>query len=266
MTFRVVCFGDIVGRAGRAALRKELKRLRTEHAIDCVIANGENAAGGVGFDSECASELLGLGINIITLGDHTWSKKDSKELLARRANTCIRPANYPDGTPGAGSTIWLSPSGLKVGVMNLMGRVFMTPTLGCPFRKADELLSGPLKDCEVIICDLHAEATSEKIAMGRYLDGRVTVLFGTHTHVQTADERILPGGTAYITDLGMCGPLDSVIGMDAEVALSRFLTAMPASYKPGRGDACLNGIIVEIETGTPSRALSIKRLSEEVKV
>lgn len=266
MTFRIACFGDIVGRAGRAGLRKELKRLRSERNIDCVIANGENAAGGVGFDSECATELLGLGIDVITLGDHTWSKKDSRDLLTRRAATCIRPANYPEGTPGAGSTVWTSPSGVKVGVMNLMGRVFMTPTLGCPFRKADELLAGALSGCDVIVCDFHAEATSEKVAMGRYLDGRVSVVFGTHTHVQTGDERILPGGTAYITDLGMCGPIDSVIGMDPEVALSRFLTALPASYKPGRGDALLNGIVVELTVERPSRALAIQRVSEEVKV
>lgn len=263
--FRVAVFGDVVGKAGRAALRREIRPLRAERGLDLVIANGENASGGVGFDEECASELLSLGIDVVTLGDHTWHRKGVGEVLDARAATCVRPANYPSGAPGRGFLIWKGERGVSVGVFNLLGRVFLNTPLDCPFRKADELLAGPLAGCDLTVCDFHAEATSEKVAMGRYLDGRATLVVGTHTHVQTADEQILPSGTGYLTDLGMCGPEDSVIGMDRDAATARFLTGRPSSYKVGKGDAVLSGLLAEIDLES-RRVVKLERVRKIVRV
>jgi 2',3'-cyclic-nucleotide 2'-phosphodiesterase len=240
---RVIYLGDVVGKAGRAGVRKFLSSLygKSVHA-PFVVANIENAAGGIGIDSASIDELKGCGIEAASLGDHTWHKRGTEELLKHHQNWCVRPANYGIDLPGAEFVIkeW---QGVRIGIFNLLGRVFSTQRLECPFQTADRLLCGPdLSSCDVIVVDVHAEATSEKVALGRYLDGRVTLVVGTHTHIPTADACILPNGTAYITDLGMCGPEDSVIGMDVETAISRFLSPLPKSYKVGRGNAVINGI------------------------
>lgn len=233
---RFICLGDVVGRPGRSALKRACEELRNDFAADLIIANGENASGGVGIDAKTASEIKAAGVDIITLGDHAWQRHDFRDFIEGKGGEyCIRPANYPEGAPGKGWIV-IERQEIKVGVVNLLGRVFMPVMVDCPFRCAEELLHGPLKDCHVRICDFHAEATSEKIAMGRFLSGRFSCVFGTHTHVQTADEAVSPEGTAYITDLGMCGSQAGVIGMDGEVAVSRFLTSLPSSYKTAKGD------------------------------
>jgi len=227
-----------------------------------VIVNGENAAGGLGLDAKTADEIRAAGASVVTLGDHTWQKKELKVAIESRTSWLIRPGNYPPGAPGNGHTI-VSLGGEKLGVMNLLGRVFINFPLDCPFRTADALLNGPLKECSMIVCDMHAEATSEKLAMARHLDGRVSLVFGTHTHVQTADERILPGGTAFISDLGMCGSQDGVIGMDARVALQRFLTGLPLAYEVAAGEPVLHGIVCEFDPRS-GKAISIERIREQV--
>lgn len=258
---RVMCLGDVVARPGRAVLKSLLTDLVSEHDVQLVIANGENASGGTGLDPDTAREIYDAGVDLITLGDHTWRRKQLQSYLDSHSDSCIRPANYPEGAPGCGWLVRELPGGVKLGLMNLIGRVFMNAPLDCPFKKADQLLSEHLSDCNIVVCDFHAEATSEKLAMGRYLDGRVDILFGTHTHVQTADEVILPGGTAYISDLGMCGSAAGVIGMDAETALNRFLTGRPSSYKAAVGAAHINGIVVEFD-GSSKNASRIFRISE----
>lgn len=257
--FRIIALGDVVGRPGRTALKQKLPGLRQELHADMVIVNGENAAGGAGIDISCAEEIFGSGADVITLGDHTFQKREIKEYLKDNAHRIIRPANYSPGAPGEGYTI-RNIGDVKVGVMNLMGRVFMNLLLDCPFQKADELLAGPLGECTIILCDMHCEATSEKIAMGRYLDTRVSGVFGTHTHVQTADEQVLPGGTGYISDLGMSGALSGVIGMDHKVALNRFLTGMPHAYEVAAGEGTLSGALFECDRST-GKALSVSRVS-----
>lgn len=262
--FRILCLGDVVGRPGRHALKSVVPRLRQEFNLDCVIANGENAAGGTGIDAACADEIRSYGVDVITLGDHTWQKKEFRKYLDTNAEFCIRPANYPQAAPGRGWTT-LEVRGVKIGVMNLIGRVFMNIPLDCPFRTADELLREPLKACDLVMCDMHAEATSEKIAMGRYLDGRAHFVVGTHTHVQTADNQILKGGTAYLTDLGMCGGFEGVIGMDAQVAIDRFLTGIPFSYEVTKGDCMVCGAVAEIDLET-KRAISVERVHTALSV
>jgi len=260
-TITVLCFGDVVGRSGRLALKQALPELRQGFEADLVIANGENAAGGAGLDAGTARELFESGVDLMTLGDHTWQKKDLHSVLERDAHRLIRPENYAPGAPGRG---WLTieRKGVSIGVFNLMGRVFMNLLLDCPFAAADRILDGPLADCTIRICDMHAEATSEKIAMGRYLDGRTSLVFGTHTHVQTSDESILAGGTAYITDLGMSGSADGVIGMDGAVALKRFLTGRPHAYQVADGDGLLCGVAVRFDAAT-GRALEITRIRHQ---
>jgi metallophosphoesterase (TIGR00282 family) len=228
-----------------------------------VIVNAENASGGVGIDPESAREISHAGADILTLGDHTWQRREAAGWLESNSNLCIRPANYPTGAPGRGAVVWTSADGFRIGVMNLLGRVFMNFPLDCPFRKADELLAGPLADCDAVVCDIHAEATSEKMALARYLTGRVALVFGTHTHVQTADHTILGEGTAFMSDLGMCGPTDSVIGMDGETALRRFLTGMPHAYKIGRGPVVLSGCVLSVARAS-GRAVSIEPVREIV--
>ena len=257
---KVLVFGDIVGEPGRKALADSLPKLREKYGPQLVIANGENVAGGLGIEGKTAHELKGLGIQVITLGDHTWQRKEFKSFLPDHSSWIVRPENYPDGAPGKGWTIWQSSEGVKVGVANVMGRVFLNIPLDCPFRAMEKLLSGPLAECDIIVVDVHAEATSEKVAMGRFLDGRVAAVFGTHTHVQTADECILPGGTAYITDLGMCGSKEGVIGMDADTAIRRFLLGVNESYKVGGGRAGLSGIYLELNPATKS-AQKIERIT-----
>jgi 2',3'-cyclic-nucleotide 2'-phosphodiesterase len=252
----VLCVGDIFGEPGRRALLALLPGLRRAHEADLVVVNVENAAAGAGVTPAIARNFLDHGVDVMTSGNHIWDKKEIIEYIAKE-NLLLRPANYPAGTPGVGSIV-VKAGPHKVAVLNLMGRVFL-PLLDCPFRKADEEIPRLREETPMIVVDMHCEATSESQAMGWYLDGRVSAVVGTHRHVQTADERVLPQGTAYITDLGMTGPTDSVIGVDRTLALGRFLTQMPNRFEPARGPAALHGAVIRIAPDT-GRALSIERL------
>jgi metallophosphoesterase (TIGR00282 family) len=252
----VLMVGDVFGDSGRSAVAKLLPRLRQEHAIDVCVVNVENAAGGFGVTPVMARQFLEQGADVMTSGNHIWDKKEIVEYITRE-NLLLRPANFPTGTPGVGHvTIKAGPH--RVAVLNLMGRVFMTP-IDCPFRKADEIVPELRRDTPIVLVDAHCEATSESVALGWYLDGRVSAVVGTHRHVQTADERVLPGGTAYITDLGMTGPTDGVIGVDRELILQRFLSQMPVRFEPAKGPAALHGVIIVVDPET-GRASDIRRL------
>ena len=252
----VLVVGDVFGEPGRRALLSLLPGLKREHQVDCTIVNVENAAAGYGVTPQIARSFLEGGVDVMTSGNHIWDKKEIVEYIAKE-NLLLRPANYPTGTPGVGSII-VKAGPHKVAVLNLMGRVFL-PTIDCPFRKADEEVARLREETPVIVVDMHGEATSEKQAMGWYLDGRTSAVLGTHSHVQTADERILPGGTAYITDLGMTGPVDSVIGVERELAIQRFLSQMPNRFEPARGPAAVHGAVVRIDPES-GKALEIRRL------
>ncbi len=254
---QIACIGDIVGEPGRKAVFLHLSQLVSDHGVDFVIANGENAAGGFGITGKIVSKLHAYGVDCITTGNHVWRNRDVFNIIDSSA-MLVRPANYPSGTPGRGWTI-VEKNGVKLGVMNLQGRVFMEP-LDCPFRTAKKELSAIRKETHNIVVDFHGEATSEKIAMGWYLDGLVSAVVGTHTHVQTADEHILPRGTAYITDLGMTGPFDSVIGMRKEIALKKFVEQLPSKFSVADGDSRLNGAIISIDAET-GRAAGIRRVA-----
>src|SRR5881398_411811 len=252
----ILMVGDVYGEPGRGAITKLLPRLRQEHAIDCCVVNVENAAGGFGVTPPIARQILAAGADVMTSGNHIWDKKEVVAYIVKE-NLLLRPANFPAGTPGVGHvTVKAGPH--RVAVLNLMGRVFMTP-IDCPFRKADEIVPELQKDTSIILVDMHCEATSESQAMGWSLDGRVSAVVGTHRHVQSADERVLPGGTAYITDLGMTGPTEGVIGVDRDIILQRFLTQMPVRFEPARGPAALHGVVIVIEPET-GRASDIRRL------
>lgn len=248
--------GDVIGRPGRRTFQNYTPKLREEKNIDVVIVNGENSAGGKGFTRKALDELYRAGADIVTSGNHVWDKKDVLSFIDDEP-FLIRPANYPEGTPGKG---WCSyPFKAKnIGVMNLSGRAFMSP-LDCPFQKVEELLREMKQECDIIFLDFHAETTSEKMAMGFYLDGRVNGVVGTHTHVQTADERLLPKGTAYITDLGMVGPRDSVLGVKTDIILRKFTTAMPVRFDLAEGPCIYCAVIVEIDDAT-NRTKSIERI------
>jgi len=252
----ILCVGDVFGEPGRKAVHTLLPRLRKQHEVDLAIVNVENAAAGFGVTPQIARSFLEHGVDVMTSGNHIWDKKEIIEYIAKE-NLLLRPANFPLGTPGVGSVV-VKAGPHKVAVLNLMGRVFL-PLLDCPFRKADEELARLRAETAVIIVDMHAEATSESQAMGWYLDGRVSAVVGTHRHVQTADERVLPQGTAYITDLGMTGPTDSVIGVDKTLALERFLTQMPNRFEPAKGPVALHGALIRIDPET-GRGLQIDRL------
>ena len=254
---RLLFIGDIIGKAGRKIVSQYLDNLRDKYKIDLCIANGENAAGGFGITRKVGQKLFDLGIDVISSGNHVWDKKEALEYLPKESRF-LRPANYPSGVPGSGSTFFRSSDGICAGVLNLSGRVFM-PNLNCPFETADREISELKKKTKIIIVDMHAEATSEKIAMGWNLDGRVSAVIGTHTHVQTADEKILPKGTAYITDAGMTGPIDSVIGMKKETAIFRFKTSIPDKFSVASGDTQLNAVVVEIDSKS-GLAKEIKRI------
>lgn len=254
---RILFIGDIVGRPGRVAVKTLLPQIREEFLVDFVVANAENAAGGLGATPEIIQELLGLGVQAITLGNHTWRKKSLVPSIHTFASV-LRPANYPDGVPGKGTVVMTLPDGRKIGLLNLLGRVYMDP-FACPFETARRELARLRKDTDTLIVDMHAEATSEKTALAFHLDGQCTAVIGTHTHVQTADERILPSGTAFITDAGMTGPAESVIGMDPDRAIKRFTTGMPSEFKVASGRARLCGVVVESDDET-GRAKSIERL------
>lgn len=258
---RILFIGDIVGKPGRRAVRDLLPMIIEERRIDFVIANCENAAAGFGVTEEIIEELYRANINVLTSGNHIWDKKEVMDIV-EDYEALLRPANYPQGVPGWGSVVMPIPGGGYVGVLNLAGRVFMHP-LDCPFRTAEREIEKMKKRTRVIIVDMHAEATSEKIAMGWYLDGRVTAVLGTHTHVQTADERILPGGTAYITDVGMTGPFDSVIGIKKGTILQRFLLQIPMKFDVAKGDVRLQGVTVDVNT--EGRAIAMERLNVTIQ-
>ncbi|MCK4273962.1 MAG: TIGR00282 family metallophosphoesterase [Dehalococcoidales bacterium] len=253
---KILAIGDIVGRPGRQAVHKFVRGLRKQYGINLVIANGENAAGGFGLTVNTSQELLGDGIDVLTSGNHIWAQKEIIPYLDADI-PILRPLNYPAGVPGRGYLL----TG-KTLVVNLMGRVFMN-SLDCPFRAMDKLLEELDPKPKVIIVDFHAEATSEKVALGRYLDGRVSAVLGTHTHVGTIDTKILTGGTAYVTDIGMTGPEDSVIGDDAESVLQRFLTMMPHHLSVGKGEPVLNAIMVEVDENS-GKATGIERIQREM--
>lgn len=251
----ILFIGDIVGRPGRNYLAENLGRLIAEHSIDFVIANGENSAGGTGITKKTYDELLGMGVDMITLGNHSWSKKEIFEFI-EEADKLVRPANYPEGTPGTGFRI-AEKSGRRIAVINLCGRVYMD-CIECPFKTVDEILEKIKDSADIIIVDFHGEATSEKLAMGWYLDGRVHAVLGTHTHVQTSDERILPGGTAYITDTGMTGPRDSILGVDKDIVIKKFITGMPARFEVANGEVVLGAVVLQLDDSCKN--VGIKRI------
>jgi len=258
---RILFLGDIVGKGGRRAVHDALPALRRDHAIDLAIGNGENVAGGFGITRENKNDLLAAGLDVITSGNHVWAQKGFVAGMDEE-RAFLRPANYPPGTPGLGARTVTARNGVEVGVLNLIGRVFMQP-IDDPFRGADREIAKLAARTPVIIVDIHAEATSEKVALAHYLDGRITACIGTHTHVQTADERILPGATAFLTDAGMCGAIDSVIGMEKEVAIERFLTSRPARFKPTtQGMMQVTGCVIDADEAT-GRARAIERIRIE---
>ena len=254
---KVLFIGDIFGEPGRRAVARAVPRLVAKHQIDVVIGNGENVAGGFGITPELAEELFEIGIAVITTGNHAWDKKEILDYIPREPRL-LRPANYPEGVPGRGSYVLETPGGEQLAVLHLMGRAYM-PTLDCPFQVAKKELANLKKRAAAVIVDMHAEATSEKMAMGHYLDGEVTAVVGTHTHVQTADEQILPRGTAYLTDIGMTGPLHSVIGVKKELAIEKFLTGMPRRFEVASGPAVFCAVLINLDARI-GKALSIERI------
>ncbi len=250
--------GDIVGKPGRRAICELLPDIISRQRIDFVIANCENAAAGFGVTRDIVEELYSYHINVLTSGNHIWDKKEIREF-AEDYKTLLRPANYPDGSPGWGSVVMPDASGTSIGVINLEGRIFMKP-LDCPFRTVEKELERMKAKARVIVVDIHAEATSEKEAMGWFLDGRVSAVLGTHTHVQTADETVLPGGAAYITDVGMTGPFNSVIGIRKDAVLERFLTQIPNKFDVAKDDVRLQGVIVDVDEKS-GKARGIERLT-----
>ncbi|MGH7167999.1 MAG: TIGR00282 family metallophosphoesterase [Candidatus Methylomirabilales bacterium] len=253
---KVLFIGDIMGEPGRRAIARTLHKVVAQHAVDLVIGNGENVAGGFGITPELAHELYEMGLAVITTGNHAWDKKEVLDFF-RQEPRLLRPANYPDGVPGRGSIVVETPGGERLGVLQVMGRAYM-PTLDCPFQVARREVARLKTETRAIIVDMHAEATSEKMAMGHFLDGEVAAVVGTHTHVQTADEQILPKGTAYITDIGMTGPIHSVIGIKKEIAIEKFLTGMPRRFEVASGPAVLSAVLLELD-GAVGKAISIQR-------
>lgn len=255
----ILMIGDVFAKPGRQILQNVLPELKARYAADLTVVNGENAAGGNGVTRKVLHELKQAGADVITSGNHIWGQREILEFIDEEPYL-IRPANYPEGAPGQGSCI-IECNGVKVGVLNLAGRTFM-PNMDCPFQKADALIKRLSDQCRLLLVDFHAEATSEKLALGYYLAGRVAALVGTHTHIQTADERILPEGTAYITDLGMTGPWDSVIGVDKDIIIKSFLSCRPVSFQPAKGQKVLGGVFIEVDDRT-GKALRIERILEK---
>lgn len=260
---RLMFLGDVVGKPGRRAIARVVPRLRESEGLEFIVANGENAAGGVGLDPGSARDLFAAGVDVLTTGNHVWAKREILPYI-NDSDVVLRPANFAPEVPGWGYTVKSGGDSLQVGVVNLIGRVFMG-SYDCPFRTADAVLPKLASQTRVIVVDMHAEATSEKVAMGWHLDGRVSVVIGSHTHVQTADERILPGGTAYLTDAGMCGPVDSVIGVKREQVLNRFLTQMPGRFEVADGPVIVQGAVVDVDEES-GRATSIRRFQEVVEL
>ena len=258
---KILFAGDIVGSPGREAIKKLLPGLKKEFSLDFVIANAENASGGSGITQKVAIELFAAGVDVLTSGDHIWKKSEIFELI-NQEEKILRPLNYPSGAPGRGAAVFKSKSGVKVGVINVNGRVFME-ALDCPFKAAFKAAEELAKETKIIIVDIHAEATSEKVALGWYLNGKVSAVLGTHTHIQTADEKILPKGTAYISDVGMTGPYDSVIGRRVEDVLTRFLSSIPVKFEVAEGNIQLHGALVEVDEAT-GKANSILRVQKKL--
>jgi len=255
----VLFLGDVVGEPGRKAVIARLPELKEKDALDFVIVNGENAAGGRGITGKITIELLRAGVSVVTTGDHIWDQKDIVSFLALEPRL-LRPLNYPDGAPGGGSIVLETARG-KVGVINVQARTFMQPILENPFRALETVVTKMRHETSNIIVDAHGETTSEKIALGRFLDGKVSAVIGTHTHVQTADEQIFPGGTAFLCDAGMCGPVNSILGRAIEPIMNRFVSNLPASFPVAAGEVRLRGALIQIDE-TTGRALRITRVDE----
>jgi metallophosphoesterase (TIGR00282 family) len=256
---KILFIGDIVGEPGRKAVQAILPRLREQQALDFVIANGENSAGGNGITPQIAGELFSAGVDVITSGDHLWDQKSVLELMEREPRF-LRPLNYPASVPGHGAHVFQSRTLPPIAVMNLQGRTFMPP-MDNPFLAAEAALNRLREQAKIIFVDFHAEATSEKIAFGRFVDGRVSAVVGTHTHVQTADEQILPNGTAYLSDAGFTGPHDGCLGREIEPVLKRFITGMPQRFEVARNNIKLHGAIIRVDDAT-GKAMSIQRVAE----
>lgn len=256
---RVLCLGDIVARSGRLCINRQVRKLKADFNADLVIANAENSSGGSGLDPRCGREIFDAGVDVITLGDHTWRRREVRAYLDEQKHRCVRPANYPRESTGTGSCVVETAAGVRVGILNLLGRTFLSYALDCPFQECERILDEDLKDCTIRICDFHGEATSEKLAFARYFDGKISFIFGTHTHVQTADNRVLPGGTGFMSDLGMCGSTEGVIGLDSSTAIERFLTGQPRSYKAAKGNSAISGAIVDIDIES-GRATDVNRV------
>lgn len=254
---KILYIGDIMGEPGRRAVARLVPRLVAQRRIDIVIGNGENVAGGFGITPDLAEELFKAGLSAITTGNHAWDKREILDYFPRERRL-LRPANYPDGVPGQGSVVVQTAGGEEVGVLQLMGRAYM-PTLDCPFQVAKRELAQLRKRVAAVVVDMHAEATSEKMAMGHFLDGEATAVVGTHTHVQTADEQILPRGTAYLTDIGMTGPLHGVIGVKKELAIEKFLTGMPRRFEVAPGPVVFCAALIDVDARI-GKALSIERI------
>lgn len=262
----ILCVGDVVGKPGREGINQLLGGLKEEFSLDLVVVNAENSAAGAGLTSKIAGQLFSMGCHVLTLGDHAWDQKELEPFLDQN-DFVIRPANFPKGVPGKGWTIIEITPGVKVGVINLIGRVFMRYQVNCPFLALDEIVAEIRKVTPIIILDMHAETTSEKIAMGHYCNGKISAMVGTHTHVQTADEQILSQGTAYITDLGMTGPHDSVIGQKKEQILQRFLTSMPVRFQVASDRVILNGVVITIDErdGTATQIQRVHRQADIIE-
>ena len=261
---RFLFLGDVFGKPGRQAVTRLVPRLIAREKLDLVVANAENVANGAGVTPDAAEELLAAEVNLLTSGNHIWAKREIVPYLEAPGSRLLRPANYPPGSPGRGRGVASTPDGRKLGVVNVEGRVFMK-SLDDPFRRAEEEIEAlRAEGVGCILVDIHCEATSEKNAMGHFLDGRVSAVLGTHTHVQTSDERVLPGGTAFQTDVGMCGPWDSVIGVKKELVIERFLTQRPIGFDPGKRDVWLQGAIVDVDDAT-GKARSILRVQERLE-
>jgi metallophosphoesterase (TIGR00282 family) len=263
---KLLFIGDIVGRPGRDLVRRHVRALAAQQRADLVIANGENAAGGAGITRDNMIEILSSGVDVITTGNHVWDKRETLEFIGNEPRL-LRPANFPEGTPGLGSYVATAKNGVQVGVINVMGRVFML-AIDDPFRVAErEIARVREAGAQVIFVDMHAETTSEKLSLSYFLDGRVAAVIGTHTHVQTADERILAGGTACLSDAGMTGPHDGVIGIEKAAIINRFITGVPARFETAAGDLRLNGVVIDVDPSN-GRATHIARVSlseEELK-
>lgn len=256
---KLLFIGDIFAKPGRQVLANRLEKLKSIYKWDACIANAENAADGKGINYNIAQEIFSLGIDVITLGNHTWARKEIFNFIDS-CNKIIRPSNYSRSVPGKGRII-IEKNGIKIGVINLIGRVYMDSFAECPFQTADRDISILKQQCQIIIVDFHAEATSEKIALAHYLDGRVSAVVGTHTHVQTSDEKILENKTAYITDVGMTGPADGVIGVNKTQIIQKFMTGLPVHFEPAKGRTCLNAVVIDIDEKT-GHAHDIVRISE----